>query len=90
MNKQQWVEQVLNSTNQLKRAEAPDSLWQKIQQTIEEETNKIVLVPKRTVWVAAASVILLIMLNIIAIQHYKPQSAETSPVESLIEAYQLQ
>jgi hypothetical protein len=90
MEKKERIEDILNSGKQLRRAEAPDGLWAKIQQEIQQEAKVIALVPKRTVWIAAASVTALIVLNWFALQNYVQNSNESSAVDMLIEQYQLE
>lgn len=89
MEKKKWIEEVLSSTQKLQRAEAPAGLWQKVQEKVNNETKVIALVPKRTVWLAAASIGVLVALNWVALRNYQNPSERVSPVESLIEQYQL-
>ncbi|WP_428653338.1 hypothetical protein [Runella sp.] len=89
MKNKEWIEEVLSSTNKLQRAEAPAELWQKVENKLKAETKIITLVPKRTVWLAAASIAVLVVLNWMAIRNYRKHSEQISPVESIIEQYQL-
>ncbi|MCU0342028.1 MAG: hypothetical protein MUE30_19325 [Spirosomaceae bacterium] len=88
MEKQEWLNNVLNSTQGIQRAEAPDSLWVKIQQELKNEVKVIAMVPRRTVWLAAASVALLILLNLVAVRSYHPTQKMTA-LEALMAEYQL-
>lgn len=88
MEKQKWIEEVFRSTQEIQRAEAPEGLWAKIQQEIQQEVKIIAMVPQRTVWLAAASVAVLILLNWMAVRSYdstKPMSA----IETIMAEYQL-
>ncbi len=89
MKKKEWIEEVLNSTQKMQRAEAPAGLWQKMQEKLQTETKTIALVPKKTIWLAAASIGLLAVLNWAALRNYGQDEINTSPVESIIEQYQL-
>jgi uncharacterized membrane protein YvbJ len=60
MEKQNWIEKVVNSTNGITQVNPKDDLFSKIQHRIRQE-NKV---PSKTIWLVAASVAILIMLNI--------------------------
>ncbi|AEI47882.1 hypothetical protein [Runella slithyformis] len=89
MEKKEWIEEVLNSTQKLQRAEAPEGLWHKVEARVKNEAKVIALVPTRTIWLAAASIGVLVVLNWFALRSYRETSERVSPVESLIEQYQL-
>lgn len=89
MEKKEWIEEVLSSTDKLQRAEAPSGLWQKVEDKLKAETKIIALVPKRTIWLAAAFIAVLVVLNWMAIRNYRKHPEQISPVESIIEQYQL-
>jgi hypothetical protein len=88
MEKQEWLNNVLNSTQGMQQAAAPDSLWAKIQQEIQNEVKVIAMVPRRTVWLTAASVALLLLLNLVAVRGYHPAKKMTA-IEALMAEYEL-
>ena len=63
MKKNNWIETILNSTNGIKSVEPSDDLFSKIQQRIQKE-NKV---SSNTVWLVAASITVLLLLNFSAI-----------------------
>jgi uncharacterized membrane protein YvbJ len=62
MEKENWIQNVLNSTNGISSVEPADDLFSKIQHRIHNEK-----VPSKTIWLVAASIAVLVMLNITAI-----------------------
>ncbi|MEC4003483.1 hypothetical protein OX283_002335 [Flavobacterium sp. SUN052] len=65
MTKEDFIENVLNSTNGITQVAPNDDLYEKINQKI----NKTKVVPLKTLWLVAASIILLIGLNLILINN---------------------
>ncbi|WP_396141545.1 hypothetical protein [Flavobacterium sp.] len=63
MEKNNWITNILNSTNGIKSVEPSDDLFSKIQQRIQKE-NKV---SSKTVWLVAASITVLLLLNFSAI-----------------------
>ncbi len=59
MEKNNWITNILNSTNGIKSVEPSDDLFSKIQQRIQIE-NKV---SSKTVWLVAASISVLVLLN---------------------------
>ena len=72
MEKENFIEQILNSANGIKREEPSDDLFIKINNRIQEKQ----LIPMRMVSLVAASIALLITLNIILL------SVKTSKTEN--------
>ena len=60
MQKNNWIETILNSTNGITQVAPSDALFLKIQQRIQQE-NKV---SSKTLWLVAASVAVLVMLNV--------------------------
>jgi hypothetical protein len=60
MNKDQFIEKVLNSTNGIQKVEPNEALFSKIQLRIEDEKP----VSNYISWLVAASIILLVSLNV--------------------------
>ena len=63
MERNNWITTILNSTNGIKSVEPSDDLFSKIQQRIQKE-NKV---SSKTVWLVAASIAVLLLLNFSAI-----------------------
>jgi len=64
MERDNWIEKVLNSTNGMTTVQPSDDLLSKIQRKINQQ-NKV---SPKTVWLAAASIVVLIALNITVIK----------------------
>jgi uncharacterized membrane protein YvbJ len=60
MERNNWIETILNSTNGIKSVEPSDDLFSKIQQRIQND-NKV---SSKTIWLVAASIAVLVLLNI--------------------------
>lgn len=63
MEKEQWIENILNSTNGITQVNPADDLFSKIQQRIQQQEK----VSTKTLWLVAASIAVLAILNISAI-----------------------
>jgi uncharacterized membrane protein YvbJ len=59
MERNNWIETILNSTNGIIPVVPSDNLFSKIQQRIQKE-NKV---SSKTVWLVAASIAVLVLLN---------------------------
>lgn len=59
MEKEQWIENILNSTNRITAVTPNDYLFEKIQQRIDLK-NKV---STQMVWLVAASIVVLVVLN---------------------------
>lgn len=77
MEKDKWIENVLNSANGITPVAPADDLFSKIQQRIRQE-NKV---SPKTLWLVAASIIVLVMLN------FSVLASRTKQKESSTEAY---
>jgi bacteriorhodopsin len=60
METQNWINEVLNSTNGMMKVIPDDSLYSKIENRIQKQTT----IPSQWLWVAAASFTILLSLNI--------------------------
>ncbi len=60
MEQDKWIEKVLNSTNGITEVTPEDTLFLKIKQRIREQET----VSLKTVWLVAASIAVLVILNI--------------------------
>jgi hypothetical protein len=70
MDKDKWIDEVLNSTQNISRVAPRESLVEAIQYKIRAEKTDV-----KTVWMVAASVAILVMLNITAISFYQHSSS---------------
>lgn len=60
MEQETWIQNILNSTNGIATVEPNDNLWAKINNKIQQQNYAA---PK-TVWLVAASIAVLVILNI--------------------------
>lgn len=60
MEREQFIENILNSTNGITKVVPGDDLFSKIQQRIQLEVK----VSSKTLWLVAASIAILVMLNL--------------------------
>lgn len=74
MEKENKIEMILNSTNGMTKVVPSDVLFSKIEQKI----LKLQRVPPKTVWLVAASIVVLVMLNISAIKSNSQQESTTT------------
>lgn len=75
MNKDQFIEKVLNSTNGIQKVEPNEALFSKIQLRIEAEKP----VSNYISWLVAASIILFIPLNVGIL--FSANAASTSKID---------
>ncbi len=89
---EQFVDDILNSMEGMQRAEAPHALFHSIEQRIEANAKHII--PLRTVWAAAASILLLLTINVYLVLGSSVKSSPAQPsdanMNSVIEYYQLE
>ncbi len=60
MEKETYIQEILNSSNGITKVNPKDDLFSKIEQRIQE--NKIV--PLRKIWLVAASIVILVSINL--------------------------
>ncbi|QBZ98622.1 hypothetical protein [Flavobacterium sangjuense] len=82
MERNNWIENILNSTNGLTPVTPSDDLFSKIQQRIQLESK----VSSKTVWLVAASIAVLVMLNfsVIAFKSKEKTSSTTAYLEMTV------
>lgn len=80
MEQEKWINSVLNSTNGITKVAPDDTLLSRIQ----EKINTKNVIPLKTVWAVAASIIVLLSLNFIIISESKKTSEKTELVASYI------
>ncbi|MGL2964606.1 hypothetical protein ACSVH2_12360 [Flavobacterium sp. RSB2_4_14] len=76
MEQENWIENILNSTNGMTTVIPSDDLFSKIQQKIKKQ-NKVA--PK-TVWLVAASIAVLVLLNITLLKSKSKEEKITTTV----------
>ncbi len=88
MNKEKWINEVMNSLDDVKSAEANPFLYNKILNKI--SSGKVEQMPLKLVWLAAASFLLLVLLNFSIIKKSDSASSKSkNEVETLANSYQL-
>lgn len=82
MERNNWIETILNSTNGITPVAPSDDLFSKIQQRIQLERK----VSSKTVWLFAASIAVLVMLNfsILAFKSKEKTSSTTAYLEMTV------
>jgi hypothetical protein len=82
MERNNWIETILNSTNGITPVAPSDDLFSKIQQRIQLE-NKV---SSKTVWLVAASIAVLILLNfsVLAFKSKEKTSSTTAYLEMTV------
>lgn len=86
MNKEKWVNEVMNSLDDVRSAEATPFLYTRILSRI--DSKKAEYSPMKLVWLAAASFGLLIFLNITILRSVKSKSSATE-AQTLASGYHL-
>ena len=80
MKKDQFIEKVLNSTNGIQKVEPNEALFSKIQLRIEAEKP----VSNYISWLVAASIILLVSLNVGILLNTNDTSTSKNELSSLV------
>jgi hypothetical protein len=75
MEKENWINEILNSTNGMTQVTPNADLYSKIEQKIFLNKN---VVSMKTVWLVAASIVILVSLNISAMQNKNATTNDTS------------
>lgn len=76
MERDIWIKNVLNSTNGITKVAPSNALFSRIQQKI----NKQKTVSSQTVWLVAASIVILIMVNFSIIKTANKEKITTSAI----------
>lgn len=89
LKKDNWIDEVIVAGDSIRRVAAPEGLFNKIERKL--STVPVVrAIPLRTVSLAAASILLLLAINILAASGYKQKHAEQSDkVQAIAEYYGL-
>lgn len=87
-----WIDEVLTSTDGMQKASPSDSLFFRIEQRQGQGITYAKRVPLTTVSMAAASIALLVVINVTMLKN-SPKAAEqerkTAPLETVIDYYGL-
>lgn len=75
MKKEKWMEEVTATADTLGRTEAPAHLFSGIQSRLR---GKVVQLPARTVWLAAASLAILVALNFVVLTQATQQTTSST------------
>ena len=89
MEKEKYIETIINSTNGIAKMAPSDDLFSKIEMKIQSTTNTV---STSTLWLVAASIIVLLTINISVIIKSKSKSesqAATSLASTLNKSNQL-
>lgn len=65
MEKKKWIDDVMNSTEGMQKLSPNEGMYNAIQAKLYSRESQV---PQQTVWIAAASILLLATLNIITIK----------------------
>jgi hypothetical protein len=82
MEKENWIENILNSTNGITLVAPGNDLFSRIQQKVKQQQT----VPVKTLWMAAASIAALILLNvsIVSIKSKPAKDSTTAYLEMTV------
>jgi cell division protein FtsL len=81
MEKEQFINDILNCTNGITKVEPSDELFSKIEQRVQEKS----VVPMKTLWLVAASIVVLMSLNIILLsEKSSSKQSELASIEQSI------
>lgn len=90
MDKEKWIDGIINSTDGMQHAAPSSAVFQKIEQRIASTIHLAKTVPLYKVTLAAASIILLVVLNLFLVIEQKPDTAPaTNSTDAVIEYYGL-
>ena len=85
----QWIDEVLQSTQGSRRAQPDPALWLRVQAAV--EAPDVPLIPLRRIRLAAAAAAVLVLLNVAALFRYARQTdaAPPAPTATLLTDFQL-
>lgn len=82
--KEKWINSTLESIDTIQKADIPSELSEKIIAGISKHKTKVLTMSPQIKWMVAASIVLLIGLNIVSLLQYKnntgSQQSSTNPV----------
>ena len=85
--KNRWVDEVANSLEGIQRAEAPPMLFQEVMSRIKK--GRLEVLPGRVVWLAAASLLLIISANVLLLTSSSKNASQKDPLQAVVNDYQL-
>ena len=89
-NKEKWINKVLESSKEIKRAEASPFLFTRIKEKIkEQEAPNGQIVPAKQVWVLALSFLILIIFNLGVLLNSFSDSSSEQEIYRVAESYNL-
>ena len=80
--KDKGIEEILNSSEHIQKVNVSADLMMRLKRIPEQVQSNIYQITKRVLWVAAASISLLIAANIYASLNYSPETTDQNNVES--------
>lgn len=90
MDKEKWIDGIINSTDGMQQAAPSAAVYQKIEHRIADTITRVKTIPLYKVTLAAASIILLVVLNLFLVTEQKPDAAPaTNSADAVIEYYGL-
>ena len=85
--KEKWIESTLNVENTVGKIKPSDALLEKLRAIPSRINESTVFIPKKIVWAAAASIAILVCLNLYSTINYKTSKETISQNEVLSETY---
>lgn len=91
MNRKKQIEDILGSLDGMAPATPGHHVWEGVVQRLANTKRRIELMPARTVSLAAASILLLVLANLYFIlqPHMPKEKAAADPMEEVINYYDL-
>lgn len=90
MDKEKWIDGIINSIDGIQQAAPSVAVFQKIEQRIAVNITHVKTIPLYKVTLAAASIILLVVLNLFFVTEQKPDAIPTTnSADAVIEYYGL-
>ena len=77
-NQEKFAEEVINSTAGMQRATAPADLYERVMERMQTRRKIVPLLPKMTIWQAAAAILLLVAMNVCVCLQVKQPTAPTA------------
>lgn len=85
--KEQWIEETMNSLDGLRFTRASDALKERLFVLAEEVKTIRPLVTRRTLWMTAASIALIVAVNVSTVISAQRKSAQSEEVDSSYFSY---
>ena len=75
--KEKWIKEIMDSIENIQRAESPSHLMDKVMLNVSSPKGKIIIMRPIFKWVAAASIVFLAGINILSILQYNRSTSST-------------